>query len=127
MSETLLLFTYGLLRPGQTGHRSLDLAAKTRLAGPDRIHGRLYHLGEYPGLIIGAPGIVLGELLAFDDPALVHELDAYELYDSDQPNASEYRRVEVDLLDSGKRALTYEYNRPVKSRPIIASGEWPGG
>lgn len=124
MSEPNLLFAYGVLRHGLIGYRSLELASRARALGRERINGRLYHLGEYPGIILGDNGIVHGELFAIEDPALWPELDAYELYDPERPRASEYRRVQVDLLDSGRRAWIYEYNRPVKDRPVIASGTW---
>jgi gamma-glutamylcyclotransferase (GGCT)/AIG2-like uncharacterized protein YtfP len=126
MSEPSLLFVYGQLRCGQIGYRSLGLARRTVCLGAARTYGRLYHLGDYPGLIVGRRGIVHGELLAFDDPALWDQLDAYELFDPDRVMASEYRRVEIDLIDSGKRAWAYEYNRPIKGRPVIAGGIWWG-
>lgn len=124
MSEPFLLFVYGLLRRSQIGHTTLRLGARTRTLGRERIHGRLYHLGDYPGVITGPRGIVHGDLLAFEDPDLLAELDAYELYEPERPNSSEYRRVEVDLLDSGLRGWVYEYAMPLKGRPVIASGNW---
>lgn len=124
MSDLHLLFVYGLLRCDQIGYKSLKLDTRARHLGRERIHGRLYHLGDYPGAITSERGIVHGDLLAFEDPALWQEIDDYELFDPDRPTSSEYRRVEVDLLDSGKRAWTYEYNKPVTGRPVIASGNW---
>lgn len=124
MNERNLLFVYGLLRHEYLGHRSLRLNRRTQYLGRARAHGRLYHLGDYPGAIFGKRGIIHGDLVAFDDAALWHELDAYELCDPDRPRASEYRRVEIDLLDSDRRVWSYEYNRPIKDRPIIASGHW---
>jgi gamma-glutamylcyclotransferase (GGCT)/AIG2-like uncharacterized protein YtfP len=124
MSERALLFVYGLLRPTQTGFQSLGLAGKVDLLGKDRMQGRLYHLGDYPGMILSEPGIVHGDVIAVDDPALMAHIDAYELYEPGRPRISEYRRVEADLLDSGERAWVYEYNRPIQGRPVIASGNW---
>ncbi|MBN8830308.1 MAG: gamma-glutamylcyclotransferase [Sphingomonadales bacterium] len=109
---------------GGSGFRALGLETRVRRLGPERVAGRLYHLGDYPGLITGRHGLVQGEIFSFRDPRLIEELDAYELFDADDPRRSEYRRIEVDLLGSGKRAWTYEYNRSVKSRPIIATGNW---
>jgi gamma-glutamylcyclotransferase (GGCT)/AIG2-like uncharacterized protein YtfP len=124
MNDPILLFVYGLLMFGGSGFRALGLETKVRRLGPERLSGRLYHLGHYPGLIIGRHGLVHGELFSFSDPALLDALDAYELADPDNPTRSEYRRIEVDLLVSGRRAWTYEYNRSVKNRPIIATGNW---
>lgn len=119
-----LIFVYGLLRPGQTGYQGLDLAGRTKTVAQGKVRGRLYHLGDYPGLILGGDGVVHGDVLAFDDPGLWAELDAYELYDPDQPAASEYVRTEVDLIDCGTRVTVYRYNRATTGRPVVVSGNW---
>lgn len=124
MSDRQLLFVYGLLQPGHSGFQSLGLAGKVDLLGKDRLQGRLYHLGHYPGMILGKTGIVHGEVFAIDSADLMAHIDAYELYEPGRPRVSEYRRVEAQLLDSGKMAWVYEYNRSVKGKPIIASGNW---
>lgn len=110
--------------PGERGFNSLGLEGQVRSLGPERIAGRLYHLGDYPGLIPGGAGIVHGALLAFTEQTLLDKLDAYELYDPENPDKSEYCRVRVNLLDSGKSAWAYAYNRPVTNRPVIAAGSW---
>jgi gamma-glutamylcyclotransferase (GGCT)/AIG2-like uncharacterized protein YtfP len=124
MSEPFLLFVYGQLRSGGIGHRRLSLRSKTASLGKARVTGRLYDLGDYPGLILSARGIVHGELLAFTDRGLWRALDAYELCDPDRPSISDYARIEIDLLGSGLRAWTYVYRLPVKSHRVIASGRW---
>lgn len=124
MSDRQLLFVYGLLRPEQVGFRSLGLSGKVEIVGKGRVQGRLYHLGDYPGMLLGTSGIVHGEVLAVDDPVVMADIDAYELCVPERPRVSEYRRVEADLLDTGERVWVYEYNRPVKGRPVIASGNW---
>jgi gamma-glutamylcyclotransferase (GGCT)/AIG2-like uncharacterized protein YtfP len=124
MNEPVLLFVYGQLRRGHLGWRRLRLASRVEWLGKARIHGRLYHLGDYPALIVGRRGIVHGELLAFRDAALWRALDRYERFDPERLITSEYRRVEVDLLKSGRRAWAYAYNRPIGDRRIIADGTW---
>lgn len=123
MNEGDRLFVYGELRRGQIGHRRLGLEQRTRWLGRARTHGRLYDLGDYPGLIPGGRGIVHGELLGFGDPALWPVLDDYEDCDPARPALSEYRREQVDLIDGG-RAWTYIYARPLKDRPVLLSGKW---
>ncbi len=124
MNDSTLLFVYGLLMVGETGYRALDLETRARRFGSDRVSGRLHHLGDYPGLILGPHGIVQGEILALVDEAVIDDIDAYELYDPENPEKSEFQRVEVDLLVSGKRVWAYVYNRSIMNRPIIATGNW---
>ena len=110
--------------PGEHGFNSLGLETQVRTLGPARIAGRLYHLGDYPAVVPGGTGVVHGMLLGFTGQALLDKLDAYELYDPENPGRSEYCRVRVDLLDSGQSVWTYAYNRPVTNRPVIAAGSW---
>ncbi len=124
MHDEICLFVYGLLMSGETGFRALDLGSRIRSLGTDRVAGRLYHLGDYPGYVPGPHGFVHGELMSFTDPALLDAIDAYELYDPENPQKSEYRRIEADLIDSGRRVWVYEYGRPITNRPIIATGNW---
>jgi len=124
MHDCFFVFVYGLLMSGGTGFRALGLETRVKRLGPERVAGRLYHLGHYPGLITGEKGAVQGEVIAFRDPGIIEELDAYELYDADNPTRSEYRRIEVELLGNGRTAWAYEYNRSVKNHPIIATGNW---
>jgi len=123
MNERFHLFVYGQLRRGGIGYRRLGLARRTRWMGRAIVRGRLHDLGAYPGLILGGRGTVHGELLAFDDPSLWALLDAYEDCDPERPALSEYRRVEVGLIGGG-RAWAYEYVRPVRQKPVVASGIW---
>ncbi len=128
MSERFVLFVYGQLRRGEIGYERLGLAGRTAWLGPARVKGVLYDLGAYPGLVLGGDRLVHGELLGFDDPALWAALDEYEEYDPDNSEISEYRRIEVDLLDLTARAWTYVYARSAAGRPLLASGDWqPNG
>jgi gamma-glutamylcyclotransferase (GGCT)/AIG2-like uncharacterized protein YtfP len=123
MSERFRLFVYGQLRRGESGYRCLHLEERTRWLGEARVVGSLYDLGDCPGLSLGGDGIVHGELLGFDDPALWVVLDAYEECDPERPEVSEYRRAEIDLLDGG-RSWVYEYTRSTDGRPKLGAGDW---
>jgi gamma-glutamylcyclotransferase (GGCT)/AIG2-like uncharacterized protein YtfP len=125
MRERFRLFVYGHLRRGQIGHRLLELEQRTQWLGEARIHGCVYDLGDYPGLILGGEDIVHGEVIGFDDPALWALLDDYEDHDPEQPEISEYRRIEVGLLDESEPAWVYVFNRPIESLIPIVSGVWP--
>ena len=125
MREGFTLFVYGHLRRGHVGYRLLELEQRTAWLGEARIHGRLYDLGDYPGLILDSKSVVHGEVLAFDDATLWALLDDYEDHDPASPETSEYRRVEVDLSDGIGRAWVYVYNRSVEGRAPMPSGVWP--
>jgi len=127
MRERFRLFVYGHLRRGQIGYDRLGLERRAAWLGEARIHGRLYDIGAYPGLILGSADVVHGEVIGFDDTALWDPIDAYEECDSSQPETSEYRRVEVDLLGEDARAWVYVFNRPVEDLTLIASGVWSAG
>jgi len=124
MAALIDLFVYGLLMPGQSGYADLDLARRAQHLGAGRISGTLHDLVDYPGLILGGAGIVHGELLRSDEPDLLAELDAYELYDPENISGSEYQRVRIALLDGAEVAWTYVYSRPLDGQPVIASGDW---
>ncbi len=119
----LPVFVYGLLRPGCAGYEELNLSHRAVLIGPDRIAGRLYHLGDYPGVVPGGELTVTGELLLPQDPGLLADLDAYEQYDPTDPDGSEYLRVRVTTL-GGRDAWVYAYRPDIGDRPVIAGGDW---
>lgn len=94
-----LLFAYGLLQPGRAAPRSL-----TR-HWPDRVRGRLYDLGAYPGLVkAGDPSEdwIEGVTLEIDVDELP-VLDEFEDIES-----GEFRRILV-TTESGYLAWVYEY------------------
>jgi hypothetical protein len=56
-----LLFVYGTLRLG--GSNDIRrFGPHSRLVGPARVQGRLHDLGPYPGMVLGGPAWVWGEL-----------------------------------------------------------------
>lgn len=124
MSRESLFFVYGLLMSDGPGFKALNMDGRARVVRPERIRGLLVNLGEYPGLVRSDTAVVDGELISVADPALIDELDAYELYDPANPTGSEYLRVEIETLDTGARAWTYAYNRPIDGLPLIVSGDW---
>lgn len=108
MARKCLLFAYGTLMPGLPGSsppRSLSQH------WPDRIKGRLFDLGAYPGVIeVGtAPTYVEGATLEIDEDEL-RALDEYEDVES-----GEFTRRTV-TTESGHLAFVYEYTRPVPAK-----------
>lgn len=80
------IFVYGTLRPGGYYARKICTPYPHHYT-PAVVDGRLYHLKPgYPGLAHGAD-TVRGEVLSFDDPALLSALDRLEDYHADGPPA----------------------------------------
>ncbi len=121
MPERFLLFVYGTLKRGCANHRHLAdqifVGAARTLAGH-----RLYHLGEYPGLV-PAPDDrtgVSGEVWSVT-PAALARLDAFE----GVPEGL-YRREPVPLQPpfADQRVETYLYNLGIEGRREIVNGVW---
>lgn len=129
-----LLFIYGTLMAaaGDTMGRveRTRLARESRPLGPATTAGRLYDLGQYPGLVIGADpvGTVEGELAQLIDPARsLRWIDAYEGVGPGEHDQGEYRRSEIDVrLPSGVilRAWSYVYVQSITRARLVAGGSW---
>jgi gamma-glutamylcyclotransferase (GGCT)/AIG2-like uncharacterized protein YtfP len=119
-----LLFAYGTLRDALQRDMILR-GAPTREVGPATTPGVLYDLGNYPGLVDGAPGErVPGVLVELADEAALARLDTYEDVDA---GLFVRRRATVHLDAGGDvEAWVYVYNRSVRGRRRIpAWGEEP--
>lgn len=103
------------------------LRAVASFVGDARIHGRLYLIADYPGLVLDDnAGWVVGELYRLRDLAVLEDLDEYEGATAGVPEP-EYRRVqrEVDLIRAEScPAWIYEYCGPLQARPRILSGDF---
>ena len=115
------LFVYGTLKRGGTNHR--ELAGQHFLGMARSAPGyRLYHLGEYPGLVpdpADQHGVV-GEVWQVS-PAALAALDAFE----GVPEAL-YRRATIPLLPpfAGEPVDTYFYRRTIDGCADL-HGWWP--
>lgn len=86
------VFVYGTLRRGDDNDITRLLPAP-RLVGHAHVAGTLHHLGAYPGIVLGGPGRVLGEVYAIT-PALEATLDEIEcLPPSARTNTSSERSI----------------------------------
>ncbi|MDW5443101.1 gamma-glutamylcyclotransferase family protein [Polaromonas sp. SM01] len=126
------VFVYGTLRRGDV--RDITrLSPAPRFVGMASVPGVLYHLGRYPGVILGGAGRVLGEVYAID-PALEYQLDIIEGV-LPQPNDEYFKREVAVSLSEGHSpetpvlsCLMYEINPAhTAGRPVIASGDWLQG
>jgi gamma-glutamylcyclotransferase (GGCT)/AIG2-like uncharacterized protein YtfP len=114
---------YGSLMTGMGGREELGIAEQLSFVGRCAIHGRLFDLGDYPGLLLGS-GIVQAELYEIADTSVLQRLDAYEHYDPDDLEGSLYIRRLVRLAQPECDAWLYEYNRDVSGSPSVPSGDW---
>jgi gamma-glutamylcyclotransferase (GGCT)/AIG2-like uncharacterized protein YtfP len=127
---TYPIFVYGTLLRNIPGTKFHLLAPYARFLGSARIRGRLYDLGEYPGVVpaIGEAHWVQGEVYAIDGSADVWEqLDAYEGCGSMDPIPHEFERAATEAVMNDGTCLTvwmYVYLRSVNGRREIASGDY---
>lgn len=124
------LFGYGTLVCG-TGHRDVDLVVST-LCVPvamASVQGRLYDLGDYPGMVRSADPAerVYGVLFRLKRAQrCLATLDRYEGFMPQRLAGSEFVRVRATALAfPGNRpvaAWAYLYNGSVRYRRVIARG-----
>lgn len=116
------LFVYGTLRSVFQNEFARLLAEGENLLGGGRVHGRLYDIGRYPGLVLSsaAEEWAVGEVYRLRDAdRTLAILDRYE--------GADFTRVSGDvLLDTGEPspAWVYVYNRPVDEQRRILSGNY---
>lgn len=118
------VFVYGTLRPGQPAFKELRLAERVVCLGPATVAGTLYDLGDYPGAILGDSGVIAGELLMPRDDAVFTVLDAFELFNPQNPDQSEYLRVQTMTSADEASAWIYVYNFALNGARSIPSGDW---
>ncbi|MGB7264938.1 MAG: gamma-glutamylcyclotransferase family protein [Terracidiphilus sp.] len=124
------LFVYGTLLPGRVPRKIAPLAAKLRPVGEGFVRGVLYDLGRYPGAVPDPESKhrIAGTVMQLlDDTNLLSELDAYEGYNPNAPEKSEYiREKQSVMLATGEtiECWFYRYNREPDASRIIASGAW---
>jgi gamma-glutamylcyclotransferase (GGCT)/AIG2-like uncharacterized protein YtfP len=124
------LFVYGTLRKDNRNSMSQLLAGKARLLGRARMQGRLFDLGEYPGLVLSRDpdSWVYGEVYALDNPD--ETLACLDDYEGCGPNDSvphEFERIRNDvILESGERDIVwvYVYRGSTAGKREILSGDY---
>jgi len=127
------VFVYGTLRRGEL--RDINqLQPAPVFVGMASVHGVLYDLGSYPGLLLGGAGRVTGEVYAIS-VELERLLDTIEEVWPEPTGEYNKREIGVQLRQSGAPAesaepegvvcLVYEID-PARTRacPVIRSGDW---
>jgi gamma-glutamylcyclotransferase (GGCT)/AIG2-like uncharacterized protein YtfP len=95
-----------------------------RLIGKAKMTGSLFHLGQYPGLVIDDLGAVVHGELYEVAPKTVSLLDLFERYDPSSLKDSLYLRCRMQLIDPPVTAWVYVYNQIIGDAPRILSGYW---
>jgi gamma-glutamylcyclotransferase (GGCT)/AIG2-like uncharacterized protein YtfP len=117
------VFVYGTLRKGESNDIT-RLTPPPIWVGQASIAGRLFHLGRYPGIILGGSQQVVGEIYRID-AELELKLDEIEML---YPTATdEYfkRRVAVQFKNQPLDCIVYEINPSYTTgKPVIEHGDW---
>ena len=117
--STFHLFVYGTLRSGEAGDVSPVLDGCT-LVGTGEVSGTLYHVGDYPALLLGGTQRVRGEI--WRCPAdLLPRLDEHEGVDRGL-----FRRAAVEV--AGHACWIYVAGPRLGPRLVpqarMETGEW---
>lgn len=125
------LFVYGTLRRGFDHPMARLLALNALYVGPARVAGRLYHLGNYPGIVLSQRPRewVYGDIYDLGGVSgLLTRLDRYEGLSRGRKGVGEYRRQTVCAFllddDSPLISLTYLYLRPVHGLRRLITGDY---
>ncbi len=123
-----LIFVYGTLRQG-AGPAHVHLLQYAEYIAHGFVPGRLYDLGDYPGLVPPDCNydIVRGEVYQLFWPEALRALDCYEGCSESDPIPHEYRREVVQVhLETGDRcrAWAYWYQGPIDQPTRIDSGDY---
>lgn len=124
------LFVYGTLMSSITHPMSEYLSSNANLVGKGCIAGKLYDLGEYPGLIgtEDKKSQVFGEI--FDicgKVALLRRIDEYEGCGKTQPKPHLYERRSVSVKLTSEQdimAWTYFYLGNTRTHKCIEGGDY---
>jgi gamma-glutamylcyclotransferase (GGCT)/AIG2-like uncharacterized protein YtfP len=124
------LFVYGTLRKDSQNSMFHLLAREARFVGYGRLQGRLFHLGDYPGVVPSNDpnSWVYGEVYALDNPSeTLARLDDYEGCGLNDAPPYEFERVkETIVLESGGRdtVWVYVYKGTTADKQEICSGDY---
>lgn len=117
------VFVYGTLRRGDANDIT-RLRPAPRFVGAASIAGTLYHLGGYPGLVLGGPQAVVGEVYAIT-PEVERRVDEIEEVYPQQRDEYFKRIVAVTVAGRALDCVVYEINpRYLGGAPVIVTGDW---
>lgn len=118
------VFVYGTLRRGDDNDINRFKPAP-QFVGTGSVAGTMYHLGRYPGVVLGGSARVIGEVYAID-AELERQLD--ELEEVYPQQTDEYFKRQIDVEVDGRMVdcVVYEINPRyvAKDVRVIAQGDW---
>ncbi|HYH84697.1 MAG TPA: gamma-glutamylcyclotransferase family protein [Pyrinomonadaceae bacterium] len=124
------IFIYGTLLPEYAPDEIAGIVRQLRRVGSGCVRGRLYDLGNYPGVILDASSRtkVRGHLFALPDgKRVLRALDSYEDFKPDDVKNSLFvRKRTTATLDDGRKVecWVYVYNRDPSSAPLVSGGDY---
>jgi gamma-glutamylcyclotransferase (GGCT)/AIG2-like uncharacterized protein YtfP len=118
-----LFFVYGTLR--QSGANDITrLQPAPHFIGRTHISGTMADLGGYPGVTLGGPGRVVGEVYAVS-AVLEAKLDAIEAEYPVSGDVYVKRGITVQVNGQSLPCSVYEISASsVQGKPVIATGDW---
>ena len=123
-----LIFVYGTLLDADNKY-GLYLRDNSKFFSSAKIRGKLFDIGQYPGIILypDDADLVHGVLLQMDNPETVLDvIDIYEGFGKDQPQPNEFVRVLAEAETESRTQLcwVYVYNLSIDNIPQITSGNY---
>ena len=117
------VFVYGTLRRG--GVNDINrLKPPPRFMGVTQVAGRLFSLGDYPGIQLGKGGCVVGEVYAISDE-LEMVLDRIEGLLPIPDGQYRKKYIQVSLGSQAFCCLVYEATAQACARGVpMVSGDW---
>ena len=114
------LFTYGTLKRGFQNHHRIFGGYDIKIT-PAWTYGKLYDLGYFPALTEGN-NKVYGELIEFDNPAILKRVDYLEGYRGENSNYNFYERRDIQVFTDKNEVTAWAYFLN-KSKIIEFDGE----
>ncbi len=122
------LFVYGTLQPEFQNPVTQFLLENAEVVGKGFIFGKLYDIGDYPGVIIDNNSKVFGTIFKVkNEDSVLAILDNYEEVGNNFVSPNEYFRTKVSVYINDSKALiswVYLYDFPVDALKHITSGSY---
>lgn len=124
------LFVYGTLLPDKAPAEIAPIVRRFRMVGDGSVRGRLYDLGEYPGVVLDETGQEIpGKIFRLpEEPEVLKRLDKYEEFDTTQPEGSLFVRKQCPVTrKNGSKKLicwVYVFNPHAASASTLRPGDF---